>query len=167
MLEFTPVRKHLGFMNLLDQFILQQVQLSVIEARLLKAAKGPGAREAKVELKLSPRPVETDAGEKPPAYQVSAVLSCKGGSDDDVEPQFLARVGIEAVYQQIDGDPLDMTEFSAHHASLTRQLYPMLQQELRLLMMRLGLEGVRLPFDLPAKVEFQEDQTVKVQGSVH
>lgn len=167
MLEFAATRKHLGIMNLLDQFVLEQVQLSLIEARLLKAAKGPGAREAKVELKLKPRPVKTDSGEKPPAYQVSAVLSCKGGSEDGVEPQFIARVGIEAVYQQIDGDPIDVTEFSAHHASLTRQLYPMLQQELRLLMMRLGLEGVRLPFDLPAKVESQEDQTVKVQGPLH
>lgn len=154
-------------MNLLDQFILQHLQVSLIEAKLLTTAKGHGAREAKVELKLAPRLMKTDSGDELPSYQVSAKLTCKGESGDDVAPQFLARVGIEAVYQQIDGDPLDVAEFSAHHASLTRQLYPLLQQELRLLLMRLGLEQVHLPFDLPAKVEFQENQPVRISGSLH
>lgn len=154
-------------MNLLDQFILQHLQVSLLEAKLLTAAKGHGAREAKVELKLAPRLMKTDSGDELPSYQVSAKLTCKGESGDDVAPQFLARVGIEAVYQQIDGDPLDVAEFSAHHASLTRQLYPLLQQELRMLLMRLGLEQVHLPFDLPAKVEFQEDQSVQISGSLH
>lgn len=153
-------------MNLLDQFVLQHVQISLLEARLLTTAKGPGTREAKVELKLSPRPVKTDSGDEPPAYQVSAKLSCRGESDAEA-PQFLAQVGVEAVYQQIDGEPLDVTEFSAHHTSLTRQLYPLLQQELRQLLMRLGLEQVHLPFDLPAKVEVEEDQTVNVSGALH
>ena len=154
-------------MNLLDQFILQHVQISQIEAKLLSSPQGHGTREAKVELKLAPRPVKADSGDELPSYQMSARLTCRGESGDETAPNFLARVGIEAIYQQIEGDPLDLAEFSAHHAGLTRQLYPLLQQELRVLMTRLGLEQVRLPFDLPARVEFQEDQTVKVQGSVH
>lgn len=153
-------------MNLLDRFILQHVQVSLLEARLLTSAKGAGKREARVELKLAPRPMKTDSGDELPAYQVSAKLSCHGESDEEA-PKFVARVGIEAVYQQIDGEPLDVTEFSSHHASLTRQLFPLLQQELRMLLMRLGLEQVHLPFDLPAKVELQEDQTVRVSGAVH
>ncbi len=143
------------------------MQLSLLEAKLRSPAKGHGSREARVELKLMPRPVKTDSGDEPPAYQVSAQLSCKGGAEGDVAPSFVARVGVEAVYQQIEGDPLDVTEFSAHHASLTRQLYPLLQQELRLMLMRLGLEQVKLPFDLPAKVEIGEDQTVEVPGALH
>lgn len=154
-------------MNLLDQFILHHVQVSLIEAKLLSTANARGTREARVELKLAPRVMKTDSGDALPAYQVSARLSCEGGSDEDAGPRFRAEVGIEAIYQQIDGDPLDVTEFSSHHASLTRQLYPLLQQELRQLLMRLGLEQVHLPFDLPAKVEFEEDQTVKVQGAIH
>jgi len=36
-----------------------------------------------------------------------------------------------------------------------------------MLLMRVGLEQIHLPFDLPAKVEIEEDQTVKVSGSLH
>ena len=154
-------------MNLLDQFILHHVQLSLLQAKLIATPKTQGAREAKVELKLVPRIVKTDSGEELPSYQVSARLSCRTGDKEDGGPRFDARVGIEAIYRQIDGDPLDLSEFSAHHASLTRQLYPMMQQELRMLLVRLGLEQVKLPYDLPAKVELKEDQTVKVHGSVH
>ena len=35
-----------------------------------------------------------------------------------------------------NGDPVDVAEFTSHHASLTRQLYPLLQQELRMLFYR-------------------------------
>ena len=166
-LIFHALASMLGVMNLLDQFILQHVQVSLLEAKLLTTAKGEGAREAKVELKLAPRLIKTDSGDKLPAYQISARLICKGESIDDQTPRFRAQVGIEAVYQQIDGEPLDLAEFGNHHGSLTRQLYPLMQQELRLQLMRIGLEQVHLPFDLPAKVEFQEDQTVQVSGAVH
>ncbi|MEE4215979.1 MAG: hypothetical protein V2I48_00050 [Xanthomonadales bacterium] len=154
-------------MNLLDQFILQHVQISQLEAKLLSSPKGTGSREAKVELKLAPRLMKADSGEELPAYQVSAILSCKGDSGDDIAPRFLAQVGVEAIYQQTEGEAMDLAEFSTHHASLTRQIYPLLQQELRLLLMRVGLEQIHLPFDLPAKVEFEEGQTVKVSGSLH
>jgi hypothetical protein len=155
-------------MNLLDQFFLQHVQVSLLEGRLLSAVKNAGTREARVELKLAPRPMKTDSGEELPAYQVSAKLSCEGGSKEDKEaPHFVANVGIEAIYQQTEGEPVDISEFSSHHASLTRQLYPLLQQELRLLLIRLGLEQLRLPFDLPAKAEFQEGDTVRFSGALH
>ena len=76
-------------------------------------------------------------------------------------------VGFEAVYQQVSGDPVDIAEFTANHASLTRQLYPLLQQELRTLMSRVGLEDIRLPYDLAAQVGAQQSDTVQVSGSVH
>mgnify|MGYP000541345698 CR=1 FL=1 len=66
-----------------------------------------------------------------------------------------------------DGDPVDVAAFGANHASLTRQLYPLLQQELRGLMLRLGLERIQLPFDLPARVEDTGEAAVEVSGSVH
>lgn len=154
-------------MNLLDQFCLQHVQLSLLKAKLINTAKAKGAREAKVELNLAPRLMKTDSGDKLPSYQVSAKLSCTGNPDEKSGPRFIAQVGIEAVYQQIDGDPLDVAEFTSHHASLTRQLYPLLQQELRMLLLRLGLEQVHLPFDLPARVEYEEDHPVRVSESLH
>ena len=153
--------------NLLDQFVLQHVQVSLLKAKLIHVSKEPGAQEAKVELNLTPRMLDTDSGDKLPAYQVSAHLSCAGGAKGDPGPKFIAKVGFEAIYQQIDGDPVDVAVFTSNHASLTRQLYPLLQQELRMLLVRLGLEQIHLPFDLAAKVNSPENETVQISGSLH
>ena len=91
-------------------------------------------QEAKVEMNLTPRLMEMDTGDKLPSYQVSGRLVCIGGSDDDSEPAFKAKVGIETVYQQTSGDPVDISELLAH--------------ELRGLLMRMGLSNIQLPFDL-------------------
>ena len=154
-------------MNLLELFVLQHLQVSLLEAKLLQVSSEPGTQEAKVELNLTPRLLKADSGSALPAYQVSAKLSCRGGSAEENGPRFAARVGFEAVYQQMEGDPIDVSEFTANHASLTRQLYPLLQQELRMLLVRLGLEQVHLPFDLAAKVQNPEGETVQVSGAVH
>ena len=50
-------------MNLLDQFVLQHVQVSLLKAKLIHVSKEPGAQEAKVELNLTPRMVNTDSGD--------------------------------------------------------------------------------------------------------
>jgi len=154
-------------MNLLDRFVLQHLQLTLLRVDVLKMVKDKGTQEAKVELTLTPRMVKADSGDELPAYQVSARLSCKSGARDKDDPAFKAQVGIEAVYQQPAGEPVDIAEFTANHASLTRQLYPLLQQELRVLMNRVGLEQIRLPFDLAAQVGSPENTTVQVSGAVH
>jgi hypothetical protein len=154
-------------MNLLDKFVLQHVQVSLLKARLIHVSKDPGAQKAKVELNLTPRMIETDSSGKLPSYQVSARLTCKGGAENDSGPKFMAQVGFEVIYQQIDGEPLDITAFTANHASLTRQLYPLLQQELRMLLVRLGLEQIHLPFDLAAKVNLPDSGVVQVSGLLH
>ena len=154
-------------MNLLDHFYLQHVRVTRLEAELTDAREGVADREAKVELNLAPRPLKADSGDELPGYRVSARLSCRSGEEKGVSPKFSAVVGVEAIYRQIDGDPVDVAAFGAHHASLTRQLYPLLQQELRGLMLRLGLERIHLPFDLPARVDHPEQAAVQVSGSVH
>jgi hypothetical protein len=90
-------------MNLLDQFVLQHVQTSSLKAKLIEVSKEPGSQEAKVELNLTPRMLNTDSGDELPAYQVSARLTCKGGSKGEPGPKFVASVGFEAIYQQIEG----------------------------------------------------------------
>lgn len=154
-------------MNLLEQFVLQHVQLSELHAELGKASKISGKREAKVELNLTPRLMQSDSGNHLPAYQVSARLSCQGGAEETPGPLFKARVGFEAIYQQTSGKALDIAQFTAHHASLTRQLYPLLQHELRGLLNRLGLEQIHLPFDLPARVQEDSGESVQISGAVH
>ena len=154
-------------MNLLEHFVLQHIQVSMLKGKLLQVSSEPGTQDAKVELNLTPRPLKTDSGSDLPAYQVSARLSCRGGREQENGPRFEAQVGFEAIYQQVDGEPVDMSEFTANHASLTRQLYPLLQQELRMLLVRLGLEQVHLPFDLAANVQNPEAETVQVSGALH
>lgn len=159
---------HLEGVNLLDHFVLQHVQVSEIRAKLNQVSKGSGTgtSEAKVELNLTPRMLKTEE-DRLPAYQVSARLTCRGGAKDGPGPAFMARVGFEAVYQQTSGDPIDVSEFTSNHASLTRQLYPLLQQELRTLLVRLGLEQVHLPFDIAAKVKSPESQSIQLSGALH
>ncbi len=154
-------------MNLLDLFVLQHVQVSLLKAELVHVSKEAGTQEAKVELNLTPRLLQADSGDSLPAYQVSARLTCQGGSKKGAGPMFNAKVGFEAVYQQVEGNPVDIAEFTSNHASLTRQLYPLLQQELRTLLVRLGLEQIHLPFDLAASIDQVQNQTIQVSGAVH
>jgi hypothetical protein len=153
--------------NLLEHFVLKHVQVSRLNAELVQVGQGSGTQEAKVELNLTPRLMQTDSGDELPSYQVSAKLSCQGGKEQEKGPAFTAMVGFEAVYQQVQGDPIDVSEFTANHASLTRQIYPLLQSELRGLLSRLGLEQIHLPFDLSARVKGGNQQTVEISPSLH
>ena len=67
-----------------------------MKAKLVHVSKVPGSQEAKVELNLTPRMMKADSGDKLPAYQVSARLSCRGGGKGDSGPKFVAQVGFEA-----------------------------------------------------------------------
>ena len=100
--------------NLLDKFVLKHLQIARLEAELTKVAQGSGAHEAKVELNLTPRMVNADSGEDLPSYQVSARLQCRGGQQEEPGPMFEAKVGFEAIYQQIDGNPVDLSEFTSN-----------------------------------------------------
>ncbi len=135
-------------MNLLDHFFLQHFQVSLLQAELLRVSREGAMQDAKLEMNLTPRLMEMDSGDRLPSYQVSARLICVGGSAEDSNPAFNARIGIETVYQQTSGDPIDISEFTSHHASLARQIYPLLAQELRGLLTRMGLSDIQLPFDL-------------------
>ena len=135
-------------MNLLDHFILQHCQISLLHGELLRISREGAMQDAKVEMNLTPRLVEMDSGDKLPSYQVSARLNCIGGAREKSGPAFSAQVGLETVYQQTSGDPIDISEFTSHHASLSRQIYPLLAQELRGLLTRMGLSNIQLPFDL-------------------
>lgn len=135
-------------MNLLDFFVLQHFQITHLRADLLKVSREGSTQDAKVEMNLTPRVMETDAADALPSYQVSANLFCAAGSNDETGPAFKARVGIETVYQQTSGEPIDISDFMRHHSGLARQIYPLLAQELRSLLTSMGLTHIQLPFDL-------------------
>lgn len=135
-------------MNLLDNFLLKTFQVSLLQAEILRVAKDGSMQDAKMEMNLTPRLIESSSGDKLPSYQVSARLVCIGGIDAESKPAFKAKVGIETVYQQTSGDPIDISQFTSNHASLARQIYPLLALELRGLLSRMGLSDIQLPFDL-------------------
>jgi hypothetical protein len=154
-------------MSLLDQFILQHCQVSLLQGELLRVSREGSMQDAKVEMNLSPRLLEMGAGPQLPSYQVSARLNCLGGGDDKLGPAFSVKVGLETVYQQISGHPVDITEFTLHHSSLARQIYPLLAQELRGLLTHMGLTNIQLPFDLvpgSKKINVTRDE---VRSRVH
>jgi hypothetical protein len=148
-------------MNLLDYFTLQHCQISQLQGELLRVAREGAMQDAKVEMNLTPRLIEMDSGDKLPSYQVSARLICIGGAGGESGPAFKAKVGMETVYQQLSGEPLDISEFTNHHSSLARQIYPLLAQELRGLLTRMGLTNIQLPFDLnpqSKKINVSQDE---------
>lgn len=154
-------------MNLLDYFILQHCQISLLQGELLRVSREGAMQDAKVEMNLTPRLLEMDSGEKLPSYQVSARLICIGGAGDESGPAFKAKVGIETVYQQTSGEPIDISEFTNHHASLTRQVYPLLAQELRGLLTRMSLSNIQLPFDLNPDSKNISVSKDEIRSSVH
>ena len=135
-------------MNLLEHFILQHLQISVLKGELLRVSREGAMKDAKVEMNLTPRLMDRSSGDKLPSYQVSARLTCIGGAGENSGPAFKVKVGIETVYQQFCGDPIDISEFTNHHATLSRQIYPLLALELRGVLMRMGLTNIQLPVDL-------------------
>ncbi len=154
-------------MNLLEYFILQHMQVSLLQGELLHLSSTGAMQDAKVEMNLTPRLMEIDAVEKLPSYQVSARLVCVGGSGEESGPSFNAKVGIETVYQQTSGESIDIAEFTNHHASLARQIYPLLAQELRGVLTRMGLSNIQLPFDLNPTTGNISISAIEVSDRVH
>ena len=137
-------------MNLLEQFILQQTVYSRIQAELFRVLPQSESQEAKVELSLTPRLLTDQPTDGLPAYQLTANLDCKGNDGQSDKPIFHVRVTLEAIYKQAKGEPISFDQFSAAHASLTRQVYPLMLQQMRALLAQLGLTQVQLPADLAA-----------------
>ena len=139
-------------MDLLNQFVLQQTQYSALHAELNRVPAENGEREAKIEFHLVPRKLNKPPDSALPAYQVTAKLDCKGMDEQGDEPAFTFRIVLEAVYFQVSGEAMPFEEFSGRHGEFTRQLYPLVQQQLRQLLSQLGLEQLKLPADMATNV---------------
>jgi hypothetical protein len=134
-------------MSIMDQFALRHTQLSAVHADLHKQASAEQAITAKVELNMTPREMLRQQ-ESLPAYQITATISCSGEAETGGDPLFSLQLVMHAAYQQISGVAMDFEHFKRAHAPFTRQLYPLLHQHLRHLMLQLGLDNVKLPYDL-------------------
>jgi len=54
-------------MNLLDHFILQHCQISLLSGELLRVSRDGAMQDAKVEMNLTPRLMEMDSGDHLPS----------------------------------------------------------------------------------------------------
>lgn len=135
-------------LNLLDHFSLAHTQVTRLAADLKEIVAPDQAFRAKVELKLTPRQMPPDQGVT--QYQVTARMLCRGSreSDEADTPLFEVELVMQTVYRQFQGDPISFEQFSASHASLTRQLYPLIHHQLQPVFKQFGLDQVKLPYDL-------------------
>lgn len=135
-------------MNLLDYFALAHTQLTRLNADLSEIVPQNQAFSAKVELKLTPR--EMDFEGELPRYQVTARLLCRGNKEAESsdQPLFTIELIMQAVYRQFRGEVIGFEAFKENHGSLTRQLYPLIHHQLHPVLKQLGLDQVKLPFDL-------------------
>ncbi len=134
--------------NLLDQFALAHTQVTRLNADLKEIVAQDQKFSAKVELKLTPREMSPDQDH--PQFQVTARMMCRGHRDGNEagDPLFTVELVLQAVYRQFCGEPVDFPMFSSSHASLTRQLYPLIHHQLKPVFKQLGLDQVKLPYDL-------------------
>jgi hypothetical protein len=135
-------------LNLLDRFALAHTQVTRLNADLKEIVAPDQAFRAKVELKLTPRAMPPDQGVN--QYQVTARMTCRGSreSDESAQALFEVELVLQTVYRQFQGEAVSFEEFSVSHASLTRQLYPLMHHQLQPVFKQFGLDQVKLPYDL-------------------
>jgi hypothetical protein len=146
-------------MNLLDQFVLVNTQVTRLQAELTQVVSANQAFQAKVELKLTPRPMPEPATTG--QYQVEARLNVRGLSEQQASaenpaeeaPLFQVELVLQAAYQQFRGEAVTFETFSQHHGSLTRQLFPIIHHQLQPIFKQFGLDKLRLPHDLAQHAE--------------
>ncbi len=134
--------------NLLEQFALAHTQVTRLNADLTEIVPSAQPFSAKVELKLTPREIRYEGDL--PQYQVTARLLCRGHREGDSsgKPLFTIELVLQTVYRQFQGEAVSFERFKSHHASLTRQLYPLIHHQLMPVFKQFGLDQVKLPYDL-------------------
>lgn len=135
-------------MNLLELFSLRHTQITNMHAELREQLANDQRIQARIELNLTPKEIAGTHESGLPGYQINTSLTCIGELQGASKPAFTLQVVMAAAYQQVQGEPVDFADFTQYHSSLTRQLYPLAHQHLRTMAVQLGLEQVRLPFDL-------------------
>jgi hypothetical protein len=147
--------------NLLQYFMLTAAQTVKLHAEILKPMPTNSPCQARVEVKLMPARNEGESGSTA-SYVLGIRLGCDGfppGSQEQ-ERLFTLELVLNLVYTQASGDPVSFDYFVAHHGSLARQIYPLLQNQANALLQQLGLGMVRLPLDIMGTTP--QDSTVRL-----
>ncbi len=137
-------------MNLLDQLVLTKTQLLRMHAELQGDVPPDQVIHAKVELKLSPqeRYSKANPGEYQMSIEAQVVGFCGGEASADRVDIFTIELRRLVKYRQFQGPAIDFATFTENHASLARQIYPLIHTQMMDLLRQLGLGHVNLPIDL-------------------
>jgi hypothetical protein len=147
--------------NLLQYFMLSAAQTVKMHAEILKPMPQNAPCQARVEVKLMPARNDAEPGSAA-SYVLGIRLGCDGfppGSQDQ-ERLFSLELVVNLIYTQASGEPISFDYFVAHHGSLARQVYPLLQVQANSMLQQLGLGMVRLPLDIMGSSA--QDSTVRL-----
>ncbi len=146
--------KRIAALNaLLDHFTLVRTRWIRLHAELLKPVAAEQPHQLKVEIKLTPSTLPKD-NPGMPEYQLGCRMHCLGHlPQKENDPLFQTEVLMNAIYRQVQGSPLDFSQFSTLHSQCNRQLYPLLRLKLIQLVRDLGINQVQLPEDLFTQME--------------
>lgn len=128
--------------NLLDYMALARTQIVKLHAELVKAVPVDAALTARMELKLTP----TVSGDESPVYQIGVRLAAD--VRDATDSVFTLELVVNAIYQPYTGESFDTAWFTTFHASLGRQLFPLLHHHIAAELHKFGLHQVRLPLEV-------------------
>lgn len=153
-------------MNLLNHYSLALVEYLKLSAELQRVKGAEEEAQAKVELKLTPiAPVGDSFAQF--GHILQANLNVQGyGQSSANNLLFVVEVRLNACYRPMqahDRASREFDRFQRHHGSFTRQIFPLLHAKANELLTQLGVNYLRLPFDLiesesvPTEKETHED----------
>ena len=155
-------------MNLSDSFALVDLQQIRSLTEVNRWPAPDAVIQANVELKLNPTERAMESGGI--QFSILADVSLAGQvemlNDASSEAVFVVELKTMAHYRQFSGEPIAFEQFCAHHASLARQLYPLLQSHLMGQLRAVGFGHVHLPMDLahhPLMASDEQDSAVGQQ----
>ena len=137
-------------MNLSDYFVLVDLQQIRLLSEVHCWPPADAVIQANVELKLSPTERSAEPDGSPFCILADVVLGGHTQAKGESSPSavFTLELKVMARYRQFQGEPLSFEQFCEHHASLARQLYPVLQTQLMGQLRAAGFGHVHLPMDL-------------------
>lgn len=134
--------------DILDYVLLHKTRLIKLEANLKKAVGPDTPIQAQVELGFSPQIGE----EQQAGYFLLAQLKLKATTNQQDKDELLnCRCQIEAEYRLLPDKSLTREDFAESHATLARQLYPLIQSRLMPILKDMGFDKLVLPADVITK----------------
>ena len=133
--------------SLLSYYTLSAIETLKLSVEVIRHLPAEQPCQARIELKFTPQMPNDPAREQGQLLQVRLFVVGLPQSGREDERFFTLDIIINAHYRPQGTDP-GFDIFNRAHASLTRQLLPLLQRRAIALLMEVGLHQIHLPMDL-------------------